>query len=102
MSKNIIFVSDKIFGILIFFGSRKEDLTIMHGGSLLWRLLLVLLVWVGLVGYGLDLVQQGRHVERLRDSRLTMGNTLSQKLVNHLYARKKKEASSAKSMHMIC
>ena len=57
----------------------------MHGGGLLWGLLLVLLVWVGLVGHGLDLVQQGRHVERLRDSRLTMGNTLPQELVNHLY-----------------
>ena len=68
----------------------------MHGGSLLWMLLLV---WVGLVGYGLDLVQQGCHVERLRDSRLMMGNTLSQELVNHLHTRKKKET---KSTHMIC
>lgn len=71
----------------------------MHGGALLWRLLV--LVKVGLVGYGLDLIQQGRHVERLRDSRLTMGDTLSQELVNHLYARKKKKASSTKSTHII-
>ena len=47
-----------------------------------WRLMVM-------VGYCLDLVQQGGHVERLRDSWLTMGNTLTQKLINHLHTHTK-------------
>jgi hypothetical protein len=66
----------------------------MHGGTLL------LVVGMGLgVGYGLDLVHQGRHVERLRDSRVTMGDTLAQELINHLYTQRKKGRKQIQPNH---
>ena len=44
---------------------------------------------VVMVGYRLNLAQQGGHVVRLGDGRLMVGNTLSQELVNHLHEKKK-------------